>query len=136
VRHAIVEFWVNCVWFVFVNFPVAGIDNIKVEPGTTASGSSAGNNNNSVTVTVASPGHGQAQQQQQQPQQITQAQLEQIQASGGQQIVTQHENADGTTSLSIAHVQTLQGHQLQLGNLNQVILKRIVPQGTTYTIAN
>lgn len=37
------------------------------------------------------------------------------------QIVTQHENTDGTTSLSIAQVQTLQGHQLTLGNLNQVI---------------
>lgn len=36
------------------------------------------------------------------------------------QIVTQHENTDGTTSLSIAQVQTLQGHQLTLGNLNQV----------------
>lgn len=31
-------------------------------------------------------------------------------------IVTQHENTDGTTSLSIAQVQ---GHQL-IGNLNQV----------------
>lgn len=38
-----------------------------------------------------------------------------------QHIVTQHENTDGTTSLSIAQVQPLQpGHQLTLSNLNQV----------------
>lgn len=42
-----------------------------------------------------------------------------------QQIVTQTENTDGTTSLSIAHVQTLSGHQLTLGNLNQVIFKTL-----------
>lgn len=40
--------------------------------------------------------------------------------SGQQHIVTQHENTDGTTSLSIAQVQNLQSHQLTLGNLNQV----------------
>lgn len=34
-------------------------------------------------------------------------------------VVTQQGNTDGSTSLSIAHVQTLQGHQL-IGNLNQV----------------
>lgn len=39
-----------------------------------------------------------------------------------QHIVTQHENTDGTTSLSIAQVQSLQGgHQLTLSNLNQVL---------------
>lgn len=36
-------------------------------------------------------------------------------------VVTQQGNTDGSTSLSIAHVQTLQGHQL-IGNLNQVSL--------------
>lgn len=35
-------------------------------------------------------------------------------------IVTQHENTDGTTSLSIAQVQ---GHQL-IGNLNQVRMRK------------
>lgn len=41
-----------------------------------------------------------------------------------QHIVTQHENTDGTTSLSIAQVQPLSaGHQLTLSNLNQVRLK-------------
>lgn len=40
--------------------------------------------------------------------------------SGQQHIVTQHENTDGTTSLSIAQVQNLQSHQLTIGNLNQV----------------
>lgn len=47
-------------------------------------------------------------------------QLEQAAANGQQHVVTQHENADGTTSLSIAQVQTLDGHQLAIGNLNQV----------------
>lgn len=37
-----------------------------------------------------------------------------------QHIVTQHENTDGTTSLTIAQVQNLQGHQLTLGSMNQV----------------
>lgn len=38
------------------------------------------------------------------------------------QQVVMSENADGTTSLSIAHVQTLSGQTtLQLANLNQVI---------------
>lgn len=41
-----------------------------------------------------------------------------IATTQGQQILTQNENADGT--LSIAQVQTLQGHPLTLGNLNQV----------------
>lgn len=36
------------------------------------------------------------------------------------QQVVMSENADGTTSLSIAHVQTLSGQTLQLANLNQV----------------
>lgn len=39
-----------------------------------------------------------------------------------QHIVTQHENTDGTTSLTIAQVQNLQGHQLTLGSMNQVSL--------------
>lgn len=59
------------------------------------------------------------------PQQQQQATI--IEA-GGQpqqhQVVTQ-ENADGTQSLQIAHVQSLQGgHQLTIGNLNQVLLKK------------
>lgn len=48
------------------------------------------------------------------------SQQQQQQQQTTHQIVTQHENTDGTTSLSIAQVQTLQGHQLTLGNLNQV----------------
>lgn len=40
--------------------------------------------------------------------------------TGQQHIVTQHENTDGSTSLSIAQVQNLQSHQLTLSNLNQV----------------
>ncbi|KAI8123350.1 Transcription factor GAGA [Lucilia cuprina] len=55
-------------------------------------------------------------QQQQQNQQQQQQQQQQP-----QQIVTQTENTDGTTSLSIAQVQTLQGHQI-LGNINQLNL--------------
>lgn len=51
--------------------------------------------------------------------------VEQSNGQQHQQLVT-HENPDGTTSLSIAHVQTLQGHQLSIGNMNQVILRRIV----------
>lgn len=51
-------------------------------------------------------------------------QLEQAAANGQQHVVTQHENADGTTSLSIAQVQTLDGHQLAIGNLNQATLIR------------
>ena len=54
---------------------------------------------------------------------VSQAQAQQIEqaaANGQQHVVTQHENADGTTSLSIAQVQTLDGHQLAIGNLNQV----------------
>uniref|UniRef100_A0A182Y620 Uncharacterized protein n=1 Tax=Anopheles stephensi TaxID=30069 RepID=A0A182Y620_ANOST len=53
---------------------------------------------------------------------VSQAQAQQIEqaaANGQQHVVTQHENADGTTSLSIAQVQTLDGHQLAIGNLNQ-----------------
>lgn len=69
----------------------------------------------------------QTQQQQQQQQQQT-AIIDQtgtITTSGGQQqLVTQTENTDGTTSLSIAHVQTLQGHQLTLQNLNQAAIIR------------
>ncbi|XP_055384047.1 transcription factor GAGA isoform X2 [Condylostylus longicornis] len=89
-----------------------------------------------VTVTVASGGqqhqHNATQQQQQQiqTQQLQQqqqptaiidqsGQITTTSANGQQQIVTQTENTDGSTSLSIAHVQTLQGHQLQLSNLNQ-----------------
>lgn len=86
--------------------------------------------------------HQQAQQQQQQAQQqqqttidttgtisvtVSQAQAQQIEAAaanGQQHVVTQHENADGTTSLSIAQVQTLDGHQLAIGNLNQATLIR------------
>lgn len=41
-----------------------------------------------------------------------------VDGSDTQHIVTQHENTDGTTSLSIAQVQTLQGHQLSMGNMN------------------
>lgn len=52
-----------------------------------------------------------------------QSQLEQTIVSVNDQqathVVTQQGNTDGSTSLSIAHVQTLQGHQL-IGNLNQV----------------
>lgn len=50
-----------------------------------------------------------------------------IEAAAGQpqqHVVTQQENADGTQSLQIAHVQSLQGHQLTIGNLNQVLLKK------------
>uniref|UniRef100_A0A182UUR8 BTB domain-containing protein n=1 Tax=Anopheles merus TaxID=30066 RepID=A0A182UUR8_ANOME len=58
---------------------------------------------------------------------VSQAQAQQIEqaaANGQQHVVTQHENADGTTSLSIAQVQTLDGHQLAIGNLNQATLIR------------
>lgn len=51
-----------------------------------------------------------------------QSQLDQTIVSVNDQqahVVTQQGNTDGSTSLSIAHVQTLQGHQL-IGNLNQV----------------
>lgn len=70
----------------------------------------------SGTATVAGTG-------QQQQQQATI-----IETSGQpqttQHVVTQQENADGTQSLQIAHVQSLQGHQLTIGNLNQVLLKK------------
>lgn len=84
-----------------------------------------------VTVTVAGTGqaqhiqtHHHQQNQQQQTHQAT-AIIDQTghittTNSGQQQIVTQTENTDGTTSLSIAHVQTLPGHQLTLGSINQV----------------
>lgn len=53
---------------------------------------------------------------------MQQQQQHQMVDNNGQQqhIVTQHENTDGTTTLSIAQVQNLQGHQLTLDNLNQV----------------
>lgn len=71
------------------------------------------------------------------PDQPGQQQHQIIDTSNGQQpqhIVTQHENTDGTTSLSIAQVQNLQGHQITLGNLNQVCIDlslkyaHIIPQ--------
>ncbi|XP_075162219.1 trithorax-like isoform X2 [Haematobia irritans] len=69
--------------------------------------------NISTTTTTTTP------QQQSVQQQANQQQQQQQQTQQGQQIVTQTENTDGTTSLSIAQVQTLQGHQI-LGNINQV----------------
>lgn len=60
-----------------------------------------------------------------QTQQHTLIDASSIGASNGNQpqhIVTQHENTDGTTSLSIAQVQALPTgtHQLTLSNINQV----------------
>ncbi|XP_073842678.1 trithorax-like isoform X2 [Musca autumnalis] len=72
--------------------------------------------NISTTTTTTTAGQQQQQQQAQQQQQQQQQQNQQQ----AQQIVTQTENTDGTTSLSIAQVQTLpSGHQI-LGNINQV----------------
>ncbi|XP_058065332.1 transcription factor GAGA [Anopheles bellator] len=113
-----------------------------------ANGTNAGNNGTVTVVTTGGDPTGQQAQQQQQQQQaqqqaqqgqttidtngtisvtVSQAQaqqLEQAAASGQQHVVTQHEHADGTTSLSIAQVQTLDGHQLAIGNLNQATLIR------------
>lgn len=44
------------------------------------------------------------------------------------QQVVMSENPDGTTSLSIAHVQTLSGQTLQLANLNQVKSGKVMTQ--------
>lgn len=82
--------------------------NVKKEPEDAASTSTITQQTIQLTVEPDQPG--------QQQHQI-------IDTSNGQQpqhIVTQHENTDGTTSLSIAQVQNLQGHQLTIGNLNQV----------------
>ncbi|XP_075162220.1 trithorax-like isoform X3 [Haematobia irritans] len=73
--------------------------------------------NISTTTTTTTP------QQQSVQQQANQQQQQQQQTQQGQQIVTQTENTDGTTSLSIAQVQTLQGHQI-LGNINQAVIIR------------
>lgn len=99
--------------------------------------SNAGANGNGVVTTAEQQQQVQAQQQAQQQTTIETAgtisvtvsqaqaqQLEQAAANGQQHVVTQHENADGTTSLSIAQVQTLDGHQLAIGNLNQATLIR------------
>ncbi|XP_037937360.1 transcription factor GAGA [Teleopsis dalmanni] len=90
------------------------------------------------TMTVTTTAGGQPQQVQVQQQQLQHHQIidqsgnittttttAQQQPQAGQQIVTQTENTDGTTSLSIAQVQTLQGHQI-LGNLNQGNNKNIL----------
>lgn len=90
----------------------------------------SGTSSSTVTpVTVVTATHQQHTQHVQQPQHHHQGQQQApttivdqsghlIATSQGQQILTQNENADGT--LSIAQVQTLQGHPLTLGNLNQV----------------
>ncbi|XP_065080360.1 transcription activator GAGA-like [Ochlerotatus camptorhynchus] len=97
----------------------------------------SGTAGNGTVTTVEQQQQAQAQQQAQQQTTIETAgtisvtvsqaqaqQLEQAAANGQQHVVTQHENADGTTSLSIAQVQTLDGHQLAIGNLNQATLIR------------
>ncbi|KAL5290058.1 Trl family protein [Megaselia abdita] len=90
----------------------------------------SGTTSSTVTpVTVVTSTHPQHTQHVQQPQHHHQGQQQAgtaivdqsghvIATTQGQQILTQNENADGT--LSIAQVQTLQGHPLTLGNLNQV----------------
>ncbi|GAB0090146.1 transcription factor GAGA [Sergentomyia squamirostris] len=74
------------------------IHNVSSDAASTSTGT--------VTVVMAPPG---SQQQQQQQQMIDQQ----------QQVVSQAESTDGSNSLSVTHVQALQGHQLTIGNLNQ-----------------
>lgn len=84
----------------------------------TSTGVATGSATGPATVAVAVAAAGANQQQQQ-------ATI--IETTGGQpqqHVVTQQENADGTQSLQIAHVQSLQGHQLTIGSLNQVLLKK------------
>ncbi|XP_059217238.1 transcription factor GAGA isoform X2 [Stomoxys calcitrans] len=80
-------------------------------------------NISTTTTTTNTPQQQQQQAAQQQQQQQQQQAAQQQQTQQGQQIVTQTENTDGTTSLSIAQVQTLQGHQI-LGNINQAVIIR------------
>lgn len=87
---------------------------IHAAKSNSVSSESASTSTGTVTVVMAPPGT--PQQQQQQQQQLVEAQ---------QQVVSQAETTDGSNSLSVTHVQAIQGHQLTIGNLNQVILKRI-----------
>ncbi|XP_059620583.1 transcription factor GAGA isoform X2 [Phlebotomus argentipes] len=67
------------------------------------SSESASTSTGTVTVVMAPPGS--------QQQQLVE---------GQQQVVSQAEATDGSNSLSVTHAQALQGHQLTIGNLNQL----------------
>ncbi|XP_055705071.1 transcription factor GAGA isoform X1 [Phlebotomus papatasi] len=90
------------------HFSRPGAKKEKKSKSNSVSSESASTSTGTVTVVMAPPGT--PQQQQQQQQQLVEAQ---------QQVVSQAETTDGSNSLSVTHVQAIQGHQLTIGNLNQ-----------------
>ncbi|XP_055705075.1 transcription factor GAGA isoform X4 [Phlebotomus papatasi] len=91
------------------HFSRPGAKKEKKSKSNSVSSESASTSTGTVTVVMAPPGT--PQQQQQQQQQLVEAQ---------QQVVSQAETTDGSNSLSVTHVQAIQGHQLTIGNLNQL----------------